>query len=231
MFIGHYGPAFVGKTADRRIPLWFLFIAVQWMDVWWASLVLLGVEKVRIVPGFAAASPLDLYYMPYTHGLIGALILSAILGCVAALFFRAQPVRVFAVIAAAVFSHWLLDFVVHVPDLPLWGDTMKVGLSLWRWAWISVPLEITILLAGAALYARYVPARPGGNIWLWLFVGAMSAVEICNVWAPPPENARVVAITAILAYAVLALLAVLVDRTRATSHQQHSRSDVKANLA
>src|SRR5580704_18132825 len=69
MFIGHYGPAFGGKAALRQIPLWVLFIAVQWMDVVWSVFVLTGIEKVRIVPGFTEASPLDLYYMPYTHGL------------------------------------------------------------------------------------------------------------------------------------------------------------------
>ena len=219
MFIGHYGPAFAGKAAERRIPLWLLFIAVQWMDLWWSSLVLLGVEKVRIIPGFTQGSPLDLYYMPYTHGLIGALVLSVLLGGLAALFFRAKRMRVFAVIAAAVFSHWLLDFVVHVPDLPLWGNTMKVGLGLWHWAWISVPLEIATLVAGAALYARYVPARRGGNVWLWLFVGAMSAIEIYNQLGAAPDNSRSMAMTALAAYVVLALLAAIVDRTRAPAAQ------------
>src|ERR1700689_3315812 len=88
MFIGHYGPAFGAKAAMRQIPLWVLFIAVQWMDVVWSILVMAGVEKVRIVPGFTEASPLDLYYMPYTHGLGGALVLSALLGAVVALFMR-----------------------------------------------------------------------------------------------------------------------------------------------
>ena len=78
MFIGHYGPAFALKPLRKPLPLWVLFLAVQWLDVGWALLVLAGVEKVRIVPGFTEASPLDSYYMPYTHGLLGALLLS---GC------------------------------------------------------------------------------------------------------------------------------------------------------
>src|SRR5258706_173300 len=73
MFVGHYGVSFAAKKLEPELPLWLLFIAVQLLDVLWAPFVLLGVEKVRIVPGFTATNPLDLYYMPYTHGLVAAL--------------------------------------------------------------------------------------------------------------------------------------------------------------
>ena len=115
MFIGHYGPAFGAKAALRQIPLWVLFVAVQWMDVVWSVLVMLGIEKVRIVPGLMQGSALDLYYMPYTHGIAGALALSALLGAIVALFFRENRRAVFWIVAACVFSHWILDLVVHKP--------------------------------------------------------------------------------------------------------------------
>src|SRR5213593_4161234 len=73
MFVGHYGVSFAAKKAEPSIPLWVLFIAVQLLDVLWAPFVLLGIEKVRIVPGITASNPLDLYYMPYTHSLVGAI--------------------------------------------------------------------------------------------------------------------------------------------------------------
>ena len=79
----------------------------------------LGIEKFRIVPSFTASNALDLYYMPFTHSLPGSVVLSLLLGGVATLFFRQRRGRVFAVVALAVFSHWLLDLVVHVPDLAL----------------------------------------------------------------------------------------------------------------
>jgi hypothetical protein len=214
MFIGHYGPAFAAKPAEPRLPLWLLFIAVQFMDVCWSLLVLSGIEKLRIVPGFTEASPLDLYYMPFSHGLIGALAISVLFGGAVTLFYSTGRVRVFLVIAAAVFSHWLLDLVVHVPDLPLWGDTMKVGFGLWRWAWISVPLELVTLAAGALIYTRMVPARRGGNGWVWAFVAAMGAVEIYNLIGPPPADTHDMAIMALVAYGVLAVLAGFVDLTR-----------------
>ena len=214
MFIGHYWPAFGAKAAVQRVPLWIYFIAVQWLDVIWSSLVLLGIEKVRIVPGFTQGSALDLYFMPYTHGLIGAIVLSFIFGGVVSMFFRQQKLAVFAATALAVFSHWILDLVVHMPDLWIWGD-LKVGFGLWRWVWISLPLELLSLFIGAWFYARFVPARGRGNLWLWLFVAAMAAVELYGVFGPAPASPQAEAQTALLAYGALAFLAGLVDLSRA----------------
>ena len=215
MFIGHYGPAFGAKAAMRAIPLWVLFVAVQWMDVWWSIFVLTGVEKVRVVPGFTQGSPLDLYFMPYTHGLIGSLVFAAILGGIVALFMRERRGLVFLIVAAAVFSHWILDLLVHVPDLPLWDNSMKVGFGLWRWLWISLPLELIFLVVGAWFYVRYVPAKKGGNVWLWLFVAALAALEIYVAFGPPPPSDKAMAMNALAAYGALALLAGFVDLTRA----------------
>jgi hypothetical protein len=217
MFIGHYGPAFAAKAPVKPIPLWLLFVAVQWLDVCWSALVLLGVEKVRIVPGFTEGSPLDLYYMPYTHGLMGALVLSFVFGAIALLFVRERRVAVVAVVAGAVFSHWLLDLVVHMPDLPLFDDTAKVGFGLWRWLWISLPLELVTLLAGAVIYARAAPTKTRrGDAWLWLFVAAMAAIELYAAFGPMPATPAAEARTALYAYAGLALLAGLVDWARGT---------------
>src|SRR6185369_12944961 len=98
--------SFLGQRLRPEVPLWLLFIAVQWMDVLWAVLVLLGIEKVRIVPGLMPGSALDLYYMPYTHSLVGALACSAALGLLYAVVAR-RPGAV--TVAAASFSHWILD--------------------------------------------------------------------------------------------------------------------------
>jgi len=72
VFVGHYGVSYAAKRGAPTVPLWVLFIAVQLLDVAWAPFVLLGIEKVRIVPGITKSNPLDLYYMPYTHSLLAA---------------------------------------------------------------------------------------------------------------------------------------------------------------
>jgi len=214
VFIGHYGPAFAAKPVQTQVPLWLLFVAVQWMDFCWSLLVLLGVEKVRIVPGFTQGSSLDLYYMTFTHGLIGASLLALASGAIVAQAFKGRKPLTMAVIAGAVFSHWLLDLVVHVPDLPLVGDSLKVGLGLWRHVMISLPLELAVMLAGALIYARGRPSGLAGRIALWLFVAFMAAFQVYANFGAPPPSPQAEAVMALAAYAVLAVMAAGVEALR-----------------
>src|SRR5438046_5103800 len=112
MFVGH-GVSFGAKRAEPAIPLWVLFIAVQLLDVLWAPFVLLGIEKVRIVPGITASNPLDLYYMPYTHGLLAAVGWSVVAFLAYRFAVRSAPPRAAAIVGVAVFSHWERGFVVR----------------------------------------------------------------------------------------------------------------------
>src|SRR5678816_609145 len=133
MFVGHYGVSFAGKRLAPSVSLATLFIAVQLLDVGWSLLVLLGIEKVSIVPGITASNPLDLYYMPYTHSLVAATFWSVAVAFVVWLLPRVATRSAAVWIGVAVFSHWILDFIVHRPDLPLYDDTLKVGLGVWNY--------------------------------------------------------------------------------------------------
>jgi hypothetical protein len=136
MFIGHYSVAFAAKTERNKIPLRVLFVAVQFLDYIWATLVLLGIEKLRVIKGFTAGSMLDSYYHPYSHSLIAAVLWS----CVAAIGYTPLCSRLgysyrksaALVVAMAVFSHWILDLVAHPRDLPIYDNTWKVGFGLWN---------------------------------------------------------------------------------------------------
>jgi hypothetical protein len=207
MFVGHYGVSYAAKRVEGAIPLWVLFLAVQLVDVAWAVFVLLGIEKVRIVPGFTATNPLDLYYMPYTHGLVASVLWSV----VAALAYRLLARRPGSLLVGlAVFSHWVLDFLVHVPDLPLWDDTAKVGLGLWNRPALAFGLEGVIVIGGLALFLRRRPARTVAQI---VFVLLMLAVQASVFFSPPPGSGAQIALTALASYAVFALVAWwLVDR-------------------
>ena len=204
MFVGHYSASFWGKAQQPRLPLWLLFIAVQFIDVLWAVFVLLGVEKARIVPGITAGSPLDLYYMPYTHSLIGALALSAVAGLLCQMVRSWRGLRPGLIVAGAVFSHWLLDLLVHRRDLSLYGDHFKMGLGLWNYLWPSFLLELVVLWLGAGLYLRQVSSKTR----IVAFVLFLSAVQIFGTFfVPPPPSARAEAQMALFFYFAFAAIA------------------------
>ena len=150
MFVGHYSVAFAAKTERNGIPLWVLFIAVQFLDYIWATLILLGIEKLRVIKGFTAGSMLDSYFQVYSHSLIMAILWSVL----AAVGYRplckwlgyAYNKSAAFIIGIAVFSHWILDLIAHPRDLPIYDNPRKLVLvcgtiASWssRWKSLSLP--------------------------------------------------------------------------------------------
>ena len=218
MFVGHYGVSFSARIKVGRAPLWVWFIAVQWMDIVWSVLVLSGIEKLHIVPGYTEANALDLYYMPYTHSLPGSIVVSLILGAIVALFTSGGRATTMLFVTAASFSHWVLDLLVHVPDLPLYDNSAKVGFGLWRHVILSFPLELIILGLGAWLYARMTTfASAKGRFVFWAFVVFLAAVQVYGNFGPPPPSPKIMAVTALVFYVVLAWLAGWTERIATVS--------------
>lgn len=213
MFVGHYGPSFAGRTVERAIPLWVLFIAVQLLDVFWGIFVLLGIERVRIVPGITATNPLDLYYMPYTHSLTAALGWSVAAGIAWWLWRGRREMRSAVIVGAAVFSHWILDLIVHRPDLPLVGDRMKVGFGLWNVPAAAFGLEALLLFAGLFWYLQATrEERSGGAIAFVAFALALLGIQAMTFFGAPPTSPAAAAITALAAYFALAGIAAWLER-------------------
>jgi len=153
MFVGHYAAALAAEAAEPRAPFWTYVAGCQLLDIGWSSLVMAGVEKVRIDPSLPG-SPLDLYYMPYTHSLPAALLWSAAATGVGKWALK-LPWAASVVIGAAVFSHWVLDFLVHRPDLEVLPHGPKVGLAFWNHPMPEMVLEMGLVaVAGAAWTAR-----------------------------------------------------------------------------
>jgi hypothetical protein len=218
MFIGHYGVSLASKPLRPCVPLWVWFIAVQWMDVVWSILVLFGIEKLRIVPGFTETNGLDLYYMPYSHSLPGSIVLSLLFGAIVTMFVSENRTTTFLLVASASFSHWLLDLVVHVPDLPLYDDTAKVGFGLWRVVALSFSLELSLLCVGAWLYARWATFKGASGRYLyWGFVVVLAAVQIIDNFGPPPSSDKMMAIFALAFYIALSLLAAWMEHVATTT--------------
>jgi hypothetical protein len=188
MFVGHYSVAFACRTDRNRIPLWVLFIAVQFLDYVWATFVLLGIEKLRVIKGFTAGSMLDSYFHPYSHSLItaaiwsvvAALVYKAICGRYGRHYTKSAPL----VIGLAVFSHWVLDLIAPPRDLAIYDNSWKVGFGLWNYRGPEFALEIALLAGGIVLYlARNVmPAiRKGAVI---AFGIALVIVQIGDTYVP-----------------------------------------------
>ena len=213
MFIGHYAAGLVGKSVDRRLPLWHLFVAAQLVDFVWALLVLIGVEKVRIVAGFTAASPLDLYYFPFSHSLPAV----TGLAIVATLAYRlVGSWRSALIIGGVVLSHWLADWLVHTPDLPLFADQHKVGLGIWDNLAASLIVEIGCMLGALLLYLRATePTTPGGRYGMPLFVAAMVAMFVGGTLGKPPPSPTALAGVGLFSFVGFAAVAGWLDRKRA----------------
>jgi hypothetical protein len=215
MFVGHYGVAFAVKSERNKIPLWVLFVAVQLLDFLWAPFVLLGIEKVRMVPGITATNSLDLYYMPYTHSLIGALVWSSLGALAYKVAAGAKASRVAALIVAlAVFSHWILDLVVHRPDLAIYDDTWKVGFGLWNYRGLEFGVEIAILVGGILLCLKRnnSVARKVGIV---VFGVVLILIQAGNTFVSRPLSSDgAFAITALIFYTLFAGIAFLLEKRR-----------------
>ena len=216
MFVGHYGPSFAAKAIDKTIPLWLLFLAVQWLDVMWSIFVLLGIEQVRIVPGFTATNPLDLYYMPYTHSLVAAILWSVAVALVYKLWSRIKGLRASVLVGLAVFSHWVLDLLVHRADLPLYDNTTKLGMGLWNFPVLAFALEVVFLFTGLYFYLKSTrPLGAVGRYGLLIFAVVMLLIQAYVFFGPPPTSDKAAAITALAAYFIFAAAAYFLAKQRA----------------
>lgn len=221
MFIGHYAPALALKSSRVPVPLWHYFVAVQFLDYLWALFILAGIEKARVAPGFLAASPLDLYFMPYTHSLAAAAVWSVVAAAIyGAMINKKAGAAGALLVGVAVFSHWIADLLVHAKDLALFpGSAVKLGFGLWDSVLISQSLEAALFALCAFLYFRATRASGGaGVLALLLLIAAPAAIQVFNQVGEAPGDIKTVAALAIVAYTLMALLAAFADRTRAPRH-------------
>lgn len=183
MFIGHFALGLVASRAEKRLPLGTALIASQLPDALWPVFLLAGVETVAIAPGDTAMTPLRFESYPGSHSLLMVAVWGALFTVIYAAAGRARAAAMLLLPLAI--SHWVLDFVTHRPDMPLfpWGD-LRFGLGMWR----SIPLTVVIeglLFAGAvAFYAR---GRKVSRSF-WALIATLALVYVGNVLGPPPPS-------------------------------------------
>ncbi|MBX7481383.1 hypothetical protein [Qipengyuania qiaonensis] len=211
MFIGHFAPAFIARGLTEEAPkLGTLFVAAQLVDWGFFTLALIGVEKLRLVPGITAMNPLDLYHMPYTHSLLGTGAWA--LGFAMVIWFVSRNFVAATWGAIVVMSHWLLDLLVHRPDLTIAGGEHKLGFGLWDSPPIAMPVEIGLILAA---YLFYISRTKGPLIPPLILLATMLLFQAINWFGPKPQEAGVAMFaTALLSFAILTALAYWVQATR-----------------
>ena len=217
MFVGHYSIAFAAKTERNRVPLWVLFVAVQFLDYIWATLVLLGIEKLRVIKGFTAGSMLDSYFHPYSHSLIAAVAWSGVAALAYGTFCSRHGCQyrksAALIVGLAVFSHWILDLIAHPRDLPIYDNRWKVGFGLWNYRDLEFALEIAVLAAGIILYLvrNVMPAIRRKAVIV--FGIALVVVQIGDTYVPrTPLTDKATAIGVWIFYTLFVLIAFVVEK-------------------
>jgi hypothetical protein len=215
MFIGHYGLALATKRAAPRVSLGTLIAAAQLADLIWPVLLLLGLERVRIIPNPNPLLTLSFDSYPWTHSLLMSVVWGLIAGGAYAAIRGNRNGGV--VVGLLVVSHWVLDWITHVSDLPLYPGGPRVGLGLWRSMYGTMIVEVAILVIGVALYVgKTRPIDRRGRWGLWGFVATLAMLFVANVYAPPPATVPALAWGALAGW-LIPLFGWWVDRHRAVA--------------
>jgi len=225
MFMGHYGPAVWDTQRGKGEPLialWQAFLAVQAVDIVFAVLAIVGVE------GTAMKDGQPFFDIPWSHSLLTSLLISLLAGGLFRLLKPSAGAKGFWVIAALAFSHWILDLIVHRPDLPLYpGGELYLGLALWNMPWLAYGLEIGLLAIGFVYWMRVTKPRStlyaAAPIALFVFMAALQFYVITKPGlelqagtfdiAAQPEGVGL-GVSALFAFALLAGLIALIERGR-----------------
>ena len=213
MFVGHFAVAFAAKRAAPRVSLGTLFAATSLADLLWPVFVAMGLEQVRIDPGNTAVTPLDFVSYPWSHSLMMLVVWGCLLGLVHRLLMRRNGAAI--LLALVVASHWVLDYVTHRPDMPLYPGGPKYGLGLWNSVATTMIVEIAMFAAAVWLYLG--ATRPIGWPGQW---GLASLVLILllsyvgNIFGPPPPSVQALTTVAVVGGPLSVVWAAWADRHR-----------------
>ena len=210
MFAGHVGVALAVGRADRRVNVGVFVGAAFLLDLVLWLLVLLGLESAALPADFARTHQPE-FVFPYSHGLLASVLWSTMAGAAALLFCSARPAlkwRVAALVAVAVFSHWLLDALVHRPEMPLAGGASPmVGLALWNNMPVALGVEASIVALGLCLFVPGSGLPRSRSITLTALTLLVLAFTVAGMTiAPPPPSMLAMAGSSLAALGVVCAL-------------------------
>jgi hypothetical protein len=201
MFVGHLAAAFLLPALGLFGSLAGLLLCCQLSDILFFTLVLSGVESMRLVPGFTATNEMDFYYMPWSHSLLGA----AALALLVYVLTRRWSY------ALATISHWIGDLAFHTPDLTLAGGPVKYGFGLWQLKWVAFGAETVLLVLCVALFTRSAPRNERRAVtpvfWICLVMHTLNFLQVV-----PARSVRELGVQALFAFFAIPLLAYWLSR-------------------
>jgi hypothetical protein len=214
MFIGHYALALASKRVAPTVSLGTAFLACQFADLLWPTLVMLGIEHVEVDPGNTLVTPLNFVSYPYSHSLVMLAVWSALFA-LAYRTIRGWNGTAIATVAALVFSHYVLDVITHRPDLPITiHGSRRLGFGLWNHPGTTLALELSLFIIGMAIYATATRARDrAGHLGYLSLVAVLAAIYFAALYGPPPPSATAVAVAAQLSW-LFVVWAYWLDRHR-----------------
>lgn len=202
MGIGHLAVGLASKRWAPRASLGWLTLAPVFVDVLWSLFILTGIEQSRIVPGITKAMPLDLQYIGISHSLVTVLMWGALFGGVYFAFKR--DMRAAVVLFIGVFSHFVLDWISHRPDMPILPSGPRVGLGLWNYPIPALLTEVGLVLGGLSIYMRSTRARTTANTYqLIVVIIVLLGINVGAYFGPPPPDVRPMAAMNLLLTAVV----------------------------
>ena len=217
MLIGHVAVALGAKKVSPKTSFGTLLLAAQWPDLLWPLFLMLGWERVRIVPGITAVSPLDFISYPFTHSLLADFGWGLVLAGLYLIFKKNQ--RGAFVLGACVLSHWVLDFVSHRPDLPLYPGSRLVGLGIWNSVSVTLLVEGGLFIACAVIYNRVTRARDKtGEYGYKTFIALLVLIYLASLMGPPPPSVDAVEWAGVLSWLFVAWAYWLDDHRTLANH-------------
>jgi hypothetical protein len=219
MFIGHFGVGLALKRADKTLSLGLLFIAVQLSDLIYGVALLTGVEKVSIITSTNPLTSAQYIFFPYSHSLVATLLLAGLVALIflVAPFKSSLPKRKTAlVMATAVLSHFILDVVVHNPEMDLLGTGVyKIGLGLWNYPITAYTVEAIMLVAGLLIYLKSTKGTSfSGKFGLPILSIILLILNAVNTFGLFPTSTENFAATMLVVYLATIFAAFWLDRKR-----------------
>ena len=193
MFIGHFAAGMAAKKFIPSTSLAILFLAAQFLDLLWPTMLLIGLEQVAINPDASEVTPLSFTHYPFSHSLVFVVGWSILFAAVNQVLTSDKSSSLW--LGVLVLSHWILDLLMHVPDLPLFpGDSPKVGLGICNSVVLTVLVEGAIFVGGIIIYVKTKNMRREKvTSAFWALVVFLVVVYVMNLAGPPPPSVTAIA--------------------------------------